>query len=254
MLGAMDLPTALFEHLYARSLNALDNPGENRVRVARMLVHLLDEWPERWNERIERELAVWILEHLRHGEAVLALGDAFLGERSKLHSPRQVLRRFVERAHREGHEKVLVAFLESMGNLELLPADLDESIVRRAVHAGLRTEQHGAVACILSKWLRLHPEASAWIRPLLEHDPTLSLHESADPLLFLVAPTVAGALSWAELLDDAELSVLGDFRALGVSHEELRAVLRGALASNPRPDPRIILRCWLDDLDEQVRD
>jgi hypothetical protein len=249
----MDLPTALFEHLYAKSLSALENPRESRVRVARLLVHLLEEWPDRWNERVERELAVWILEHLSNTEAVLALAEAFLGKRRKEPSTRHILRRIVERADREGHEQVLVKLLESMSGLELLPADLDEAVVRRAVYAGFRRNLHGAVACILSKWLLLHPAASAWCRPLLELEPLLALHESADPQLFLVAPTVAGALSWAELLDDADLSVLGDWRALGVNHAELRAVLRGALASNPDAEARLVLRCWLDELDEQVQ-
>jgi hypothetical protein len=248
----MDLPTALFEHLYARSLSALDSPRENRERVARLLVHLLEEWPERWNERIERELAVWILDHLDQTEPVLALAHVFLGARRKLPSTRQLLRRVVERADREGHEQVLVAFVESMCGLGLLPAGFDEAIVRRAVKAGLSAGQHGAVACTLSKWLALRPGASAWIRPLLEHDPQLTLHESAEPLLFLVAPTVAGALSWAAFLEDPELSVLGDRRALGVRHEELRAVLRGALASNPGPEARLVLRCWMDELDEMT--
>jgi hypothetical protein len=248
MLGRMTQASDFLETLYTQTLTALGATNLHRVertRLARLLVYLLGEWPERWNERVERELAVWALDHLEDSEAVLALAEAFLGRRVHHPSSPRILQAIVQRAARDGHLRVLASVTDWMANHDALAGHLDDALVQQAVQACLDLADDPITVSILGAWLSRQPGAVSWIRPILEEHRWMARQPSGDIALFAAAPDAEAARVWAELIGHPDLNSLVDWRALCADPTALQRALRSAMDTCVDRMVCVVLECWL---------
>jgi hypothetical protein len=248
MLGSMSNATDYFENLYAVTLSSLGDPklrGVERTRLAQLLVYLLGEWPERWNERVERELAVWALEHLDDSEAVLALAEAFLGRRVHDPSSPHILQAIAQRAARDGRARVLASVADWMANHDVLAGHLDDALVQQAVQACQALADDATAVSILGAWLARHSRAVSWIRPILEEHRWMARHLNGDIALFAAAPDPEAAIVWAELIGHPDLDSLVDWRALCGDPKALQLALLSAMDTCVERMVCVVLECWL---------
>jgi hypothetical protein len=237
-----------FDTLYSAALRTLSLPHLPPATVrkaAEVLVFTLEQWPERWDERVERELACWVLEHLHHEIPVLALMELFLAQRGQLPASRRIVRVVLERAAASEHRRVLVTLLSWCADMELFPTDLEEVIVQKAVIAGLDLRDKGPVASILGAWVRMHPTTCLWARVLLREHPYLLRHYRADMWLFLLSPDADGARTWAGNVADGDPDDFENWQRLCTPRHELASALSLALADEERPQVREVLQRWL---------
>ncbi len=187
-----------FDHLYttvygvARDLT-LD--GAERARVIAMLSDLAMTWPECWNEAVERQIAELALASVHEPATVERLVGLLSARRSPLLS--RVIVALSRRAYEQKHGETLGLLMCESTEFYADHAEIENAWIMQAlrVTAGRQSWRASTIAC---GWLEARPSCSVWLRAFLELHPELTYSIDAEVDLFLLAPTAAGALEWAE--------------------------------------------------------
>lgn len=167
----------------------------DRTRVLGLLSDLIVGWPECWNERIERDIAMLGMTFVHEPRTL----EHVLGLLNARQSP--LIVRVIVTLSKQAYQRKLVDSLIVLmnGATELYAAhpEIEDAWIMAALRVAAARAAHWEATRIASAVLEARPRCRVLLQALLELHPHLTYAVDSEVELFLLAPTSAAALEWA---------------------------------------------------------
>jgi hypothetical protein len=166
-----------------------------RTRVLGLLSDLVLGWPECWNERIERDIAMLGMTCVHEPKTL----EHVLGLLNARQSPLivRVIVTLSKRAYQRKLVDSLIVLMNGATEFYLAHPEIEDAWIMAALRvAAVRATQWEATR-IASAALEARPRCRVLLQALLELHPHLTYTVDSEVELFLLAPTSVAALEWA---------------------------------------------------------